>query len=444
MKDLTTGKASRLILQFTWPMLLGNVFQQLYNIVDSIIVGKFIGKQALAAVGASFPIVFTLISLIIGVASGTTIVIAQFFGAKEYNKVKRAIDTMYIFVFIASVFLSFIGISFSEEIFRLIKLPEDIMPQATTYLNIYIGGLVMVFGFNGTSAILRGLGDSKTPLVFLIISTLFNIGFDLLFVLVFKWGIAGVAIATIIAQGGAFITAILYLNRNHDMFNIKISSLTFDKKIFKQSLRIGLPTGFQHTFFALGIMVLMGIVNTFGTNVIAAYSAAVRIDSMAALPAMNFSQALATFVGQNIGAKKTERVRSGMISTFFMSSIISITVTLVVILSSRFLMGMFTDDKDVISIGAEYLVIVSSFYLVFTGMFTVIGVLRGAGDTLIPMFITLFSLWLVRLPVAYFLSGEIGETGIWWSSPIGWVMGLILSFIYFSTGKWKTKSILKG
>jgi len=444
MKDLTTGKASRLILQFTWPMLLGNVFQQLYNIVDSIIVGKFIGKQALAAVGASFPIVFTLISLIIGVASGTTIVIAQFFGAKEYNKVKRAIDTMYIFVFIASVFLSFIGISFSEEIFRLIKLPEDIMPQATTYLNIYIGGLVMVFGFNGTSAILRGLGDSKTPLVFLIISTLFNIGFDLLFVLVFKWGIAGVAIATIIAQGGAFITAILYLNRNHDMFNIKISSLTFDKKIFKQSLRIGLPTGFQHTFFALGIMVLMGIVNTFGTNVIAAYSAAVRIDSMAALPAMNFSQALATFVGQNIGAKKTERVRSGMISTFFMSSIISITVTLVVILSSRFLMGMFTDDKDVISIGAEYLVIVSSFYLVFTGMFTVNGVLRGAGDTLIPMFITLFSLWLVRLPVAYFLSGEIGETGIWWSSPIGWVMGLILSFIYFSTGKWKTKSILKG
>jgi putative MATE family efflux protein len=443
MKDLTTGKASRLILQFTWPMLLGNVFQQLYNIVDSIIVGNFIGKQALAAVGASFPIIFTLISLIIGVASGTTIVIAQFFGAKEYAKVKRAIDTMYIFVFIASIFLSFIGITFSEEIFRLIKLPGDILPQATTYLNIYIGGLVMVFGFNGTSAILRGLGDSKTPLVFLIISTLFNIGFDLLFVLVFNWGIAGVAIATIIAQGGAFITAILYLNKNHDMFNIKLTSLTFDKKIFRQSLRIGLPTGFQHTFFALGIMVLMGIVNTFGTNVIAAYSAAVRIDSLAALPAMNFSQALATFVGQNIGAKKTQRVRSGMISTFFMSSIISITVTLVVILSSRFLMGLFTDDKAVISIGAEYLIIVSSFYLVFTGMFTVNGVLRGAGDTLVPMFITLFSLWLVRLPVAYFLSREIGETGIWWSSPTGWVMGLILSYIYFSTGKWKTKSVIK-
>jgi putative MATE family efflux protein len=346
-------------------------------------------------------------------------------------------------VFIASIFLSFIGITFSEEIFRLIKLPGDILPQATTYLNIYIGGLVMVFGFNGTSAILRGLGDSKTPLVFLIISTLFNIGFDLLFVLVFNWGIAGVAIATIIAQGGAFITAILYLNKNHDMFNIKLTSLTFDKKIFRQSLRIGLPTGFQHTFFALGIMVLMGIVNTFGTNVIAAYSAAVRIDSLAALPAMNFSQALATFVGQNIGAKKTQRVRSGMISTFFMSSIISITVTLVVILSSRFLMGLFTDDKAVISIGAEYLIIVSSFYLVFTGMFTVNGVLRGAGDTLVPMFITLFSLWLVRLPVAYFLSREIGETGIWWSSPTGWVMGLILSYIYFSTGKWKTKSVIK-
>ena len=178
MKDLTTGKESRLILNFALPMLLGNVFQQLYNIVDSIIVGNFIGKEALAAVGASFPIIFTLISLIIGIASGSTIVIAQYFGAKDVERVKRAIDTLYIFVFFASIFITIVGITFSEPIFRLLQLPEEILPEAKSYINVYMLGIIASFGFNGTSAILRGLGDSKTPMVFLIISTFFNIGFD--------------------------------------------------------------------------------------------------------------------------------------------------------------------------------------------------------------------------------------------------------------------------
>ena len=213
MKDLTTGKEGSLILKFALPMLLGNVFQQLYNIVDSIIVGNFIGKEALAAVGASFPIIFAFLSLIIGIVSGSTIVISQYFGAKDIEKVKRAIDTLFIFLFFASIIISIVGIIFSEDIFRMLKLPEEIIPQATTYFNIFIGGVIVSFGFNGTSAILRGLGDSKTPLYFLIVSTFFNIGFDLLFVLVFKWGIAGVAIATVLAQGGAFLTAIIYLNR---------------------------------------------------------------------------------------------------------------------------------------------------------------------------------------------------------------------------------------
>ncbi|MCK4852687.1 MAG: oligosaccharide flippase family protein, partial [Bacteroidales bacterium] len=190
MKELTRGNEARLIFNFAMPMLLGNLFQQLYNIVDTIIVGNFLGKEALAAVGASFPIVFTLISLIIGVASGGTIVIAQYFGASDHNSVKRAIHTMYIFLTIASVVLTLVGIPLTDEIFRLIRLPEEIMPEATTYLSIYLSGLLAFFGFNTTSAILRGLGDSKTPLYFLMISTLFNIGLDLLFIVVFEWGIA--------------------------------------------------------------------------------------------------------------------------------------------------------------------------------------------------------------------------------------------------------------
>ncbi len=444
MKELTSGNEARLIFNFAMPMLLGNLFQQLYNIVDTIIVGNFLGKEALAAVGASFPIVFTLISLIIGVASGGTIVIAQYFGARDYDSVRRAIHTMYIFLTLASVILTLAGIPLTEEIFRLIRLPEEIMPEAITYLSIYLSGLIASFGFNATSAILRGLGDSKTPLYFLMISTFFNIAFDLLFIVVFKWGIAGAAIATVISQAGAFLTAVIYLHRNHKLIDFNLRNYRFDRKIFWQSLRIGLPTGFQHTFVSLGMMAIMSIVNTFGTNVIAGYSAALRIDSLAMLPAMNFSAALATFVGQNIGAGTTDRVRRGLIATLIMSSGVSVVVMAIVIFLKYKLMGLFTNDSEVIRIGGEYLVIVSSFYLLFTAMFKINGVLRGAGDTLVPMFITLTSLWIIRIPFAWFFSAKIGEAGIWWSVPAGWGVGLLLSFLYYLTGRWKTKAVVNS
>jgi putative MATE family efflux protein len=443
MKDLTQGKEARLIFNFAMPMLLGNLFQQLYNIVDTVIVGNFIGKEALAAVGASFPIIFTMISLIIGVASGGTIVIAQYFGAKKFGDVKRTIHTLYIFLTIAALGLTLIGVLFSEEIFRLIKLPAELIPQATLYLSIYFSGLIGMFGFNATSAILRGLGDSKTPLYFLMISTFFNIAFDLLFIIVFNWGIAGAAIATVISQAGAFLTAVVYLNRNHKLIDFNLPSWKFDRKIFRQSIRIGLPTGFQHTFVSLGMLAIMAIVNRFGTNVIAGYSSALRIDSLAVLPAMNFSAALATFVGQNIGAGKSERVRRGLISTLLMSSAVSVFVTAVVILFKFQLMGLFTKDPQVIRIGANYLLIVSSFYLVITAMFKFNGVLRGAGDTLIPMFITLFSLWIVRVPFALYFSRHIGESGIWWSQPASWAVGLLLSFSYYLTGRWRKMGVVR-
>ncbi|MCB2195507.1 MAG: MATE family efflux transporter [Bacteroidetes bacterium] len=442
MRDLTEGKEGKLILKFALPMLFGNIFQQLYNIVDSIIVGNFIGKEALAAVGASFPIIFAFLSLIIGIASGSTIVISQYFGAKEIEKVKRTIDTLFIFLFFASIFISIVGIIFSEDIFRLLQLPEEIIPQAKTYFNIFIGGVIVSFGFNGTSAILRGLGDSKTPLYFLIISTFFNIGFDLLFVLVFKWGIAGVAIATVLAQAGAFITAIIYLNKTHKIIQFSFINLIFDKSIFKKSIRIGLPTGIQQTFVAIGMTALISIVNTFGTNVIAAYSVVMRIGSLATLPAMNFGAALSTFVGQNIGAKKMERVRTGFISTLKMSSGVSIVMSTFILIGSSFLMNLFTNDADVIRIGREYLLIVGGFYVVFSAMFTISGVMRGAGDTLIPMFFSLISLWVIRIPSAWFLSKHFGEVGIWWSMPLGWFVGLILAYSYYLTGNWKKKAVI--
>jgi putative MATE family efflux protein len=441
MKDLTDGKPSRLILQFATPMLIGNVFQQLYNVVDSIIVGNYLGKEALAAVGASFPLLFMLISFVIGIASGSTIIISQYFGAKDIQKVRQAIDTMWIFLFFASLVVTGLGISFSRQIFELIKLPAEVIPQAQLYFNVYMGGIILFFGFSATSAILRGLGDSKTPLYFLVIATIANIIFDLLFIVVFKWGIAGAAVATIISQGGAFITAVVYLNRTHAVFNLSWRKLQFNWLIFRKSLNIGLPSGFQTTFVSLGMLALFRIVNDFGTDTVAAYSAAIRIDSLAGMASMNFGAALSTYVGQNLGAKKPERVFAGLMATMKLSSIVSLAVTLGVILFRHQLMGLFTTDTEVIRIGAEYLLIVCSFYVVFSAMFVIGGVLRGAGATLVPMFITLFALWVIRIPASWLLSRELGATGIWWAIPLGWTIGAAFSWIYYLTGKWRKKAL---
>lgn len=443
MKDLTQGKESRLLLQFATPMLIGNVFQQLYNIIDRIIVGKFLGASELAAVGSSFPIIFSLIALIIGIASGGTIVIAQYFGAKQMGDVKKSINTLFIFLFFASIIATFLGIFLSTPLFRLLKLPEELIGPANSYLHIFMSGLIVFFGFNGVSGILRGLGDSKTPLYFLIISTIANIFLDLLFIVKFGWGVQGAAIATVIAQGGAFVSAIIYLNKTHKVVRFSFKDLSFDFPIFKKIVRIGLPTGIQQTFVAVGMMALSGIVNLFGTNVIAAYTAAGTIDGIAATPAMTLSQALATFVGQNLGAGKEERVKKGLTATLLMSTIYALIITTVVLTMGDKMIMLFTNDPEVIKIGAEYLLIVGVFYILFTSMFTFTGVLRGAGATLIPMFITLFSLWLIRIPLAYFLSNRLGPTGIWWAIPIAWLIGTIGSIIYYRTGKWKDKVVVK-
>ncbi len=442
MKDLTRGKEGKLILRFALPMLLGNIFHQLYNIVDSVIVGNFIGKEALAAVGASFPVIFVFFSLVLGITSGATVVIAQYFGAGDQQRVKRTIDTLLIFLFFAAILVGLLGMAFSREIFLLLRLPGEVIPMAELYLKIFFAGVLAFFGFMGTSAALRGLGDSRTPLYFLIISTVFNIGFDLLFVVVFGWGIAGVAAASVLAQGGAFITAIFYLNRFHPVIRFSLFHWTFDRGLFRRSMRIGLPTGIQQMAVAMGMMALVWIVDGFGTDVIAAYSVSARLNSLATLPAMNFGRALSTFVGQNLGAQKPHRVKSGFHATLMMSSGLSVGVTLLVVFAGGFIMSLFTQEAAVRQLGQQYLVIVGSFYVVFSAMFATSGVLRGAGATVVPMITTILSLWFIRIPGAYLLSQHYGPVGIWWAIPIGWVMGLAMAYGYYLTGRWKDKVVV--
>ncbi len=439
MKDLTTGNEAKLIFNFALPMLIGNIFQQLYNTVDSIIVGRVLGKGALAAVGTSFPVIFLLISLIMGVTMGTTILIAQYFGAREMEKVKRTIDTAYIFLLISSVVITALGLLLSGPILTLLKAPADVFPLAKQYLDIIFVGITAMFGYNSISAILRGLGDSKTPLYFLIIASVVNTVLDLLFIMVFHWGVAGAAWATVIAQGLSFLFGLFYLNRTQELFIFKPREMKFDWNIFSLSIKIGLPTGIQQMLVGSGFMALFRIVNGFGTAVTAAYTAASGIDSFASMPAMNLSAAVSSFVGQNLGGNKPERVKKGHLAALTMSVAISVVMAVIAVLFRRELMSLFNSDPQVIEIGARYLLIVSSFYVVFSVMFTTNGVMRGAGDTMIPLIATVFSLWLIRIPAAAILSQRFGSDGIWWGTPVGWLFGMFVSVIYYRTGRWKRK-----
>lgn len=442
MQDLTKGNEAKLILAFTIPMFIGNVFQQSYNIIDSIIVGKVIGKTALAAVGASFPILFFLLALIMGVTMGFSIMIAQFYGAKQMDQVRRTIDTSYIFLLVSSLICTTLGILLSGPILELLKTPPEIMPQAVIFMRILFAGVFFMFGFNSTSAILRGLGDSKTPLYFLVFSTLLNIGLVLLFVLKFGWGIAGSAWATAIATAASFLMSVAYLNRTHAVLTFRLRGMVFDWDIFKKSIMIGLPSGIQQMFIAIGMMAITRIVNGFGTDAIAAFTAAGRIDAFAVMPAMNLGMAVSTFTGQNIGAGKMERVSHGLWAALKISAYISLATAVLVMGFGRQLISLFNTDPNVIRIGTHYLLIVGGFYIVFSSMFTISGVMRGAGDTIIPMFFSIASLWLVRIPLAAWLSKHFGTDGIWWAIPLAWIIGLVLYVGYYRMGRWKKKTLI--
>lgn len=443
MKDLTKGNIPKQIFYFTLPMLIGNIFQQLYNTVDSIIIGRFEGTDALAAVGASFPIIFLLVALLMGITMGATILISQYFGAKDFEKVKKTISTTYIFLFFASIIMTIVGLITSSHILRLLNTPESVLPHAQSYLNIMFIGMVSMFGYNAISAILRGVGDSKTPLLFLIVSSIINIALDLLFVATFGWGVAGVAWATVIAQFSSFAFGLIYLSHKKSLLSVNIKEMTFEKDIFFKSLKIGIPSGVQQTVFSLGMIAMQRMVNDFGANTMAAFTAAGRIDSFGIMPIMNFGAAISTFVGQNIGAGKLHRVKKGYLTTLAMCTAVALCVTTALFIFGESLLKMFDSNPEVVQIGMRKLQIVSGFYAVVGVMFVTIGLFRGAGDAMMPMVISLTTLWLIRIPVASILTPYLGSDGIWWSIPTGWIIGLLLSVGYYATGRWKSKAVVK-
>ena len=441
--DLTEGKVWKVIVRFAVPLLVGNLLQQFYNITDSIIVGQFLGKEALAAVSASFFIYYFIISLVIGVGSGTTVVISQLFGAKQYQKVQLAFSSFFIFMLVGGIILSIAGIIFAEPVFRLTNTPEEVIPQAVAYFRIYIGGTFLFVTFNSIISILRGVGESVRPMLFILITTVLNIAFDLLFILVFKWGIEGAARATVVSQGIGMCIALAYVNNTHPLLSIKKQDMLFDWKLFKESLKIGLPTSVQQCAIALGLIALLGIVNSFGTNTLTAYGAAGKIDTIITQAILTLSGALAAFCGQNIGAGRLDRVKKGVQFTMYTNIALGLLTFAAVYLFGNEMMRIFTKDIDVVAIGKEYLLIIGGFFIVHGALNVYNGALRGAGDTLFPMITSLVCLWLIRIPLAYYLSSWLGRNGIWWAIGISITIGLIVTFVYYKMGFWKRRCIIK-
>ena len=437
--DLTEGKVWKVIVRFAVPLLVGNLLQQFYNITDSIIVGQFLGKEALAAVSASFFIYYFIISLVIGVGSGTAVVISQLFGAKQYQKVQLAFSSFFIFMLVGGIILSIAGIIFAEPVFRLTNTPEEVIPQAVAYFRIYIGGTFLFVTFNSIISILRGVGESVRPMLFILITTVLNIAFDLLFILVFKWGIEGAARATVVSQGIGMCIALAYVNNTHPLLSIKKQDMLFDWKLFKESLKIGLPTSVQQCAIALGLIALLGIVNSFGTNTLTAYGAAGKIDTIITQAILTLSGALAAFCGQNIGAGRLDRVKKGVQFTMYTNIALGLLTFAAVYLFGNEMMRIFTKDIDVVAIGKEYLLIIGGFFIVHGALNVYNGALRGAGDTLFPMITSLVCLWLIRIPLAYYLSSWLGRNGIWWAIGISITIGLIVTFVYYKMGFWKRR-----
>lgn len=434
MKDLTNGKPAGLIISFAIPMIIGNLFQQLYNVVDSIVVGQFVGKNALAAVSSGFAVMVFVTSIIIGLCMGAAVVFSQFFGAGEIEQLKRAITTSFIFIFVVTLILMIGTLIGLDTIMRFMNIPNELYVETKSYLGIIFLGLIFVFLYNAMGSLLRALGDSKTPLYFLILSALINIVLDLVFVLVFNQGVQGVAWATLIAQGVAAVACAFYSFKKLTILHIPFKEIVFDKEIFKVTAKYAILTSVQQSIMNFGILMVQGLVNSFGASAMAAFGAAAKIDSFAYMPVQDFGNAFSTYVAQNEGANKRDRVFEGVRSVVKMICLFCIVISLLVILFSRQLMLIFIQpgEIEVIAIGVEYLRIVALFYVLVGFLFMYYGFYRGIGNVQMSIVLTVISLG-TRVILAYALAAipGIGLVGIWWAIPIGWALADGVGYIVY-------------
>ena len=442
VKNLTEGRPLNLLFFFALPMVAGNLFQQLYNMVDTAVVGKFVGEDAVAAVGSSFPIVFLSVAVASGLSMGCTVVVSQLFGAGRIHEMKTTISTAIISLGVLGLLIMGLGTLLAGPLLQLLGTDPDIMADSRTYLQIYFGGAVFLFLYNTLNGIYNAQGDSKTPLIFLMISSLTNIVLDLLFVIRFGMGVAGVAWATLIAQGLCAVASLLVLLRRMRRMPCEPEKQGVKLPLFhivavKRIAQIGLPSMLQQSLVSLSMM-MQGLVNSFGKVLVAGYTAATKIDSLAMLPNMNISNAMSSYTAQNIGAGKMERVRSGFKAGLKLVWMLCLPIVALYLLGGRMLVNIFMNEPSeaAMASGVQFLRIVSPFYFVVSCKLVSDGVLRGAGLMKEFMAATFTDL-ILRVGLAIALSKALGAVGVWCAWPIGWSIAMAMSVIFYRRGPWE-------
>lgn len=447
--DMTEGEPWKKIVAFTVPMLIGNVAQQLYNTVDSIVVGKYVGDNALAAVGSASPIFNLLLVLFVGISMGAGIMVSQYFGSRDRENLSKTIGSSITLTAAASILLMIVGTVAIRPVLVLLDTPDSIIDWCTSYLMILLWGIAGLAYYNILCGILRGLGDSLSALVYLLVATVLNVVLDVWFVAGFHMGVSGVALATVIAQLISAVLCMLKLRKMTDLFDMKKEYLRPDRENIFTVIRLGLPSGLTQAIFSLAMVVVQSLTNSFGEMIIAANVIIMRVDGFAMMPNFSFGTAMTTYAGQNVGAKQYDRVKQGARQGTLIAVCTSAAITGLILLFGPYLMGIFTNTRELAQLSADMMKILAVGYIAMAVTQSLSGIMRGAGDTVTPMWISLLTTVAVRVPLAYGLvyltkTPQLPQgryESLWISLLTSWVLGALITFVFYKIGRWKKKAL---
>ncbi len=446
---MTVGTPWKSILQFTFPMLIGNIAQQLYNTVDTIVVGKYIGDNALSAVGSAGPIINMLLVLFIGISAGASIMVSQYFGAKNRESLSQTIGSCITVTALCCLFLILVATPIIRPALVALNTPPAILDWCTDYLIICVVGIAGLAYYNILSGIIRGLGDSVSALLYLLVATVINIVLDICFVAGLGLGVPGVALATIIAQIVSSVLCLIKLARMQEYFDFKLKYLRPRAQYVKTLVRLGLPSGLTQAIFSSAMIIVQSLTNQFGEQFIAANVVVMRVDGFAMMPNFSFGTALTTYAGQNVGAGLYDRVTKGARQGTLMAVGTSTAITLIILLFGKGLMGIFTETAELVNLSYRLMTILAVGYIAVAVTQSLSGIMRGAGDTMTPMWISLITTVAIRVPIAYIISWLTTTPELPHGQSIciqisllcSWLIGAVLTAIFYARGKWKTKAI---
>ena len=443
--DMTSGNVYGLLIRFAVPLLLGNLFQQLYNTVDTWVVGNYVGKEAFSAVGTVTSIINMLIGFFTGLSTGAGVVISQYYGAKQAEKVSDTVHTALVMTGVLGVLFTAIGVSMTPLMLRFMKTPAEVLPEARTYLTIYFSGIFGLMLYNMGAGILRAVGDSQRPFYFLVLSASLNIVLDLLFVLAFHMGVAGVAYATILSQGISAVLVLIVLLRADNWCKVSVKKLKMHWDVLKKIVRVGIPAAIQMAITAFSNVFVQSYINYFGADCMGGWTAYAKIDAFLFLPMQSVAMGATTFVGQNLGVNDVQRARQGVGAALRISMLITLIIMAPVIAFAPHLVHFFNDAPEVVRFGTLFLRMITPFYVLCCVNQILAGSLRGAGDSRAPMFIMLGSFVLFRqiylFVVTHFVSNTIVPVALGY--PAGWLVCSTVTYLYFRFAHWEKHRIVE-